>query len=73
MRYSKCITLKDGRPCTLRNGTEQDGKAALDNFVCLRPASAFMPASVLMITSTKRQVEDIVLLFLRLYVILFYQ
>ena len=33
MRYSKRITLKDGRPCTLRNGTEQDGKAALDNFV----------------------------------------
>ena len=33
MRYSKRITLKDGRPCTMRNGTEQDGKAALDNFV----------------------------------------
>ena len=33
MKYNKRITLKDGRPCTLRNGTEQDGKAALDNFV----------------------------------------
>ena len=33
MEYKKTITLKDGRTCILRNGTEQDGKAALDNFI----------------------------------------
>lgn len=33
MEYKKRITLKDGRTCILRNGTEEDGKAALDNFI----------------------------------------
>lgn len=33
MEYSKTITLKDGRTCILRNGTEKDGKAVLDNFI----------------------------------------
>ena len=33
MKYEKTITLKDGRTCLLRNGTEQDGQAALDNFI----------------------------------------
>ncbi len=32
MRYYKMITLKDGRECILRNGTEDDGKAAYENF-----------------------------------------
>ena len=32
MEYLKTITLKDGRQCCLRNGTEQDGQAALDIF-----------------------------------------
>ena len=27
MEYQKTITLKDGRECCLRNGTEKDGKA----------------------------------------------
>jgi len=27
------ITLKDGRTCILRNGTVEDGKAVLDNFI----------------------------------------
>ena len=30
MQFHKIITLKDGRTCTLRNGTEQDGQALLD-------------------------------------------
>ena len=34
MKYSKTITLKDGRTCVLRNGTEQDGQANLALF-CL--------------------------------------
>ena len=33
MEYRNIITLKDGRTCILRNGTEKDGKAALDNFI----------------------------------------
>ena len=32
MKYSKTITLKDGRECLLRNGTFEDGKEAFDNF-----------------------------------------
>ena len=33
MTYYKTITLKDGRECVLRNGTESDGQAAYDNFM----------------------------------------
>ena len=33
LEYRKTITLKDGRTCILRNGTEKDGKAVLDNFI----------------------------------------
>ena len=33
MTYYKSITLKDGRECVLRNGTESDGQAAYDNFM----------------------------------------
>ena len=32
MEYHKTITLKDGRVCTLRNGTAEDGQALLDIF-----------------------------------------
>ena len=32
MQYHKQIILKDGRQCCLRNGTAQDGAAALANF-----------------------------------------
>ena len=32
MEYHKTITLKDGRACTLRNGTAEDGQALLDLF-----------------------------------------
>lgn len=33
MEYRATIQLKDGRTCVLRNGTEQDGQALLDNFL----------------------------------------
>ena len=33
MKYFKNITLKDGRECIIRNGTEKDGKEALDIFI----------------------------------------
>ncbi len=32
MEYNKRITLKDGRECVLRNGTENDAKAVVDVF-----------------------------------------
>jgi ribosomal protein S18 acetylase RimI-like enzyme len=33
LEYRKTITLKDGRICVLRNATEQDGEAVLNNFI----------------------------------------
>lgn len=32
MEYCETITLKDGRSCLLRNGTERDGQAVLEQF-----------------------------------------
>ena len=32
MEYNNSVTLKDGRACTLRNGTALDGQALLDEF-----------------------------------------
>ena len=32
MEYNSTVTLKDGRACTLRNGTAEDGQALLDIF-----------------------------------------
>jgi len=42
MQYHKIITLKDGRTCTLRNGTEQDGQALLDNFIMTHAQTDFL-------------------------------
>ena len=33
MEYRKTITLKDGKECLLRNGTEKDGASALENYI----------------------------------------
>ena len=33
MEYHDTITLKDGRECVLRNGTEQDGRTQRDVFI----------------------------------------
>ena len=33
MKYNSSITLKDGRVCTIRNGTAEDGQALLDVFI----------------------------------------
>ena len=33
MKYYKIIQLKNGMDCCLRNGTEQDGQAVLENFL----------------------------------------
>ena len=42
MEYTKTITLKDGRTCTLRNGTEKDGKAVLENFILTHEQTDFL-------------------------------
>jgi len=42
MQYHKSITLKDGRACTLRNGTEQDGQALLDVFIMTHAQTDFL-------------------------------
>ena len=33
MKYNKTITLKDGRKCLIRNGTDRDGQALLDVYI----------------------------------------
>ena len=33
MRYYRSITLRDGRTCILRNGTDRDGQALLDIYI----------------------------------------
>ena len=42
MLYNKIIVLKDGRKCCLRNGTEQDGQEALDNFLEVHEQTDFL-------------------------------
>ena len=42
MKYYKTITLKDGRACVLRNGTEQDGQALLDIFILTHTQTEFL-------------------------------
>lgn len=32
MKYDKTITLKNGKPCHLRNGVESDGQSVFENF-----------------------------------------
>ena len=33
VKYRKAVTLKDGRTCVIRNGTEQDAEGVLSNFI----------------------------------------
>lgn len=42
MKYCKTAFLKDGRTCTLRNGTENDGKGALDLFILTHEQTDFL-------------------------------
>lgn len=44
MEYYKQITLKDGRECCLRNGTESDGQAVYDNFNLTHAETDFLLA-----------------------------
>ena len=42
MEYRKNIRLKDGRECCIRNGTREDGKAALENFILTHEETDFL-------------------------------
>ena len=42
MNYHKTVTLKDGRACTLRNGTAEDGQALLDVFYLTHEQTDFL-------------------------------
>ena len=42
MQYCKTITLKDGRACLLRNGTEQDSAAVREVFTCSHAQTDFL-------------------------------
>lgn len=42
MKYNKIITLKDGRECILRNGTQSDGKVVLEQFILAHSETDFL-------------------------------
>ena len=42
MEYNNTITLKNGRVCTLRNGTASDGQALLDEFKLTHEQTDFL-------------------------------
>ena len=42
MQYHRTITLKDGRPCILRNGTYEDGQAMLDIYLLTHGQTDFL-------------------------------
>ena len=42
MKYEKTVTLKDGRTCIVRNGTERDAQAVLDNFILTHGQTDFL-------------------------------
>ena len=42
MRYNRTVTLKDGRTCVIRNGTEKDAKQVLDNFIRTHAQTEFL-------------------------------
>ena len=44
MQYSRSITLRDGRSCTLRHGVAADGEAVLRSFIQLRTQTDFLLA-----------------------------
>lgn len=42
MQYYKTILLKNGKECCLRNGTERDGQAVLENFNLVHAQTDFL-------------------------------
>ena len=58
MNYHKTITLKDGRTCTLRNGTAEDGQALLDIFNLTHAQTDFLLTYPEESTHTAQQEAD---------------
>ena len=58
MKYKQTIKLKDGRACTLRNGTEQDGKALLDLFLLTHGQTDYLLSYPDEVTFTVEQEEQ---------------
>lgn len=42
MKYSKTVTLKDGRICTIRNGTAEDGEALIELFISVHAQTDYL-------------------------------
>ena len=42
MKYNKTVTLKDGRACVIRNGTERDAAGVLDEFIATHAETDFL-------------------------------
>lgn len=42
MKYRRMVTLKDGRACAVRNGTETDAEAVLANFILTHGQTDFL-------------------------------
>lgn len=55
MEFFETITLKDGRECIIRNGTYEDGKAAMDNYILTHEQTDNLLAYA---DETDRTVED---------------
>ena len=58
MQFHKIITLKDGRTCTLRNGTAEDGQAVLDIFNLTHAQTDYLLTYPEESTLTARQEAD---------------
>ena len=57
MKYCKTVTLKDGRTCILRNGTEEDAEDVLDNFIRTHEQTEFLTTYPEEVTFTLEQEE----------------
>ena len=55
MEYSKTITLRDGRACVLRNGTERDAQGVLDAFILTHAQTDYLTTYPDEITFTLEQ------------------
>ena len=58
MEYNKAIKLKDGRTCILRNGTVQDARAVLDNFILTHAQTDFLTSYPNEVSFTLEQEEE---------------
>lgn len=58
MLYSKTITLRDGRTCTLRNGTARDARGVLETFILTHGQTDFLTSYPDEISFTPEQEES---------------